>query len=533
MNVGDFIDARLEASGGQEPYAWAGIVLPPVLGCRNWGAICGVLAALTENGQTVAVEVRDAKGNRAERQLRLAAQVLPPPPAGFCVVPGGYFSIGYHPTRARDGWLRFLQLRGYPISPDLARERWPAGDVHVDGFYIQQYEVTNAEFVQFVEDCPEVAPPGYWNGGRVPTGLGGHPVVHVSFADAEKFCQWKTARARAAGELWRYRLPTHWQWEKAAKGATALSLDHGQPSAPLYPWGDAWGDSMVHALHSNELTTVEVTRNVGDRSGFGICGLAGNAAEWVDGGVARDGTVWKHLRGAGWCTAGQLYGLTFCYGLDLVEPGFVQGPHIGFRCVAEEVPRTVPAQTLVPLGNDQYVDGQGERQFIGRFSIARFAVSNDEFSRFKPEHRFSEVERWRPVTMVSHEEASAFCRWKHQHDGRFCRLPTRGEWERASRGTEARRYPWGSDYSRYRCNSLESGWGRTVDVHALWQGATPEGVYNLCGNTFEWLVEGGAVGGSWLSTCEGFGAPPYTIRPGSQNGTPEADIGFRYVSDWR
>ena len=90
--------------------------------------------------------------------------------------------------------------------------------------------------------------------------------------------------------------------------------------------------------------------------------------------------------------------------------------------------------------------------------------------------------------------------------------------------------PWGNEYNRYRCNSLESGWGHPIDVWTLWEGTTPDGIYNLCGNTSEWLLGGEAVGGSWRSTCNGFGAPPYEADDSASEGEGQDDIGFRYVT---
>ena len=167
--------------------------------------------------------------------------------------------------------------------------------------------------------------------------------------------------------------------------------------------------------------------------------------------------------------------------------------------------------------------------------MSRLAVSNKEYQEIFPNHRFDELDRRRPVTSISIADAVRFCQLKSKREDRNHRLPSREFWERAHRGPEgaSHRYPWGGEYSRYFCNSLESGWGRKIDVSALWQGTTPEGVYNLCGNVFEMLLSmakndsGSAIGGSYRSTCKQYGAPPFETTGFGSEGKP--DVGFRYM----
>ncbi len=105
-----------------------------------------------------------------------------------------------------------------------------------------------------------------------------------------------------------------------------------------------------------------------------------------------------------------------------------------------------------------------------------------------------------PVAWVSWYEAEAYCRWLderlHQPPGTF-RLPTEAEWEWAARGPEGRRYPWGENWEAWRCNSAESGLGRTSAVGCFpggaadwWQDATGgDGrVHDLAGNVLEWTA---------------------------------------------
>jgi len=523
-NEGDHADLVLFARGGHEPYCWEAD-LPEELHFRPWGSICGV--PLPEHVRTtIPLRLRDSRGNKAQRAVPLEVVPSSPPPSGFLAVPGGPLFIGYHPCPPRDGWLNFLEGQGHPINARLARETWPAGTVHVDGFHIQQFEVTNEEYAAFVQSANH-PPPTHWPQAGLPSGKERLPVVNVSYHDAVAYCEWKSQEARRAGNGFVYGLPTSWQWEKAAKGvgtSDPFAIDGG---ARIYPWGDRWRQGALFDANTPGPEPVEVHRYQSVRSPCGVCDLAGNVAEWIDGGEVKNHRVWKHIRGASWAIDGRLYGLTFFGSTRLVEADCTED-QIGFRCVVKTSPLSLPMQALVPLGEGEYVDGNDYRHFIGRFLIARFAVSNNEYSEFKPTHRFRDSERNWPVTNISYREAEEFCRWKSQREGRVFTLPTRYEWECAVRGSDGRKYPWGNEYNRYRCNSLESGWGRPIDVSMLWEGATPDGIYNLCGNTSEWLLGEEAVGGSWLSTCEHFGAPPYENTASDDQG--QDDIGFRYVT---
>ncbi len=97
----------------------------------------------------------------------------------------------------------------------------------------------------------------------------------------------------------------------------------------------------------------------------------------------------------------------------------------------------------------------------------------DDHKRNKPEQ---------PVSGVNWHDASAFCSWANK------RLPTEAEWEKAARGPEGFKYPWGNDLDATKAN-----FGRkqeyTANVGDYPDGKSPYGLYNMAGNVFEWVAD--------------------------------------------
>jgi len=93
-----------------------------------------------------------------------------------------------------------------------------------------------------------------------------------------------------------------------------------------------------------------------------------------------------------------------------------------------------------------------------------------------------------PQVGVSWYEAVAFCSWLSEQTGQDVRLPTEAEWERAARHTDARRYPWGQEHPKERCNMSDTGIGSTCAVGMFPHGDAICGAADVSGNVWEWCI---------------------------------------------
>ena len=151
---------------------------------------------------------------------------------------------------------------------------------------------------------------------------------------------------------------------------------------------------------------------------------------------------------------------------------------------------TVPAGEFLMGSNDPDAaddEKPATRVFVRTFWIDRVEVTNVRYRRCVEGDACTPpiAGPWAdpasaelPVSLVSWAQASAYCRWVGK------RLPTEAEWEKAARGTDGRRYPWGDVFEPERANLGYTAGPLAVGGRST--GQSPYGVLDMAGNVWEW-----------------------------------------------
>lgn len=192
----------------------------------------------------------------------------------------------------------------------------------------------------------------------------------------------------------------------------------------------------------------------------------------------------------------------------------------------------------VPAGafkmGDNFGDGEARERPVhvvelDAFYIGKYEMTNGEWRKFRDDPGYDDAKFWPggrvmpkdqipywndarnhgggtpgsdeyPVMGVNWDAATAYCAWLSAQTGKKYRLPTEAEWEKAARGTDQRKYPWGNtidhSYARYTTDSpfetaMPVGYydgSRHGDIQTH-SNASPYGAFDMAGNVMEWCQD--------------------------------------------
>lgn len=172
------------------------------------------------------------------------------------LIPAGEFLMG-----SSDKDMEWYLLEFIYRDPNRFADEQPQHLVYLDAFYIDKYEITNAQYKKFIDNTGW-PPPLYADNP-----LYNQPdqaVMAVSWKDAEAYARW-------AGK----RLPTEAEWEKAARGTDGR----------IWPWGNQWDNTRLNGNDAGAVDGYVYTAPVGSYpkgvSPYGVHDMAGNVWEWT------------------------------------------------------------------------------------------------------------------------------------------------------------------------------------------------------------------------------------------------------------
>jgi len=185
---------------------------------------------------------------------------------------------------------------------------------------------------------------------------------------------------------------------------------------------------------------------------------------------------------------------------------------------------------LMGKGNVRKNDNSPQQLvYLDAFWMDKYEVSNSMYLKCLQAGECSEMvsdnttyQNWvyrdHPITYVTWEQANAYCLWV----GR--RLPTEAEWEKAARGTDGRKYPWGNEAPNARLANFDGSMiHEAVSVYRYPLGASPYGVLNMSGNAREWIAD-------WYAN-DYYLVMPYANPTGPETGTERSLRSGSYNED--
>jgi sulfatase modifying factor 1 len=203
-------------------------------------------------------------------------------------------------------------------------------------------------------------------------------------------------------------------------------------------------------------------------------------------------------------------------------------------------PVEIPGMVFVPAGEFIMGGEFGEMDeeprhivYLDSYYIDKYEVTNEEYDRCVAAGACEKVrvssryflEPNKPAVAMGFDNAIAYCKFAGK------RLPTEAEWEKAARGTDERRFPWGDEWHPDWVNMHNSkdGFEFTAPVGSFPQNVSPYGAYDMAGNAWEWTADYHSEDYYEKSPLKNPKGPETGIRRVMRGGSWSYDIPF-YVS---
>ncbi len=454
-------------------------------------------------------------------------------------VPAGQFVLGIDPTTAArhyaEWWLYNTRETTWPPHYSSAIPRLT---VSLPAFAIDKLQVTNADYRRCVAARVCSPPAGEQVGmpqGYFDTATYADYPANVLWQQAATYCQWTGGR-----------LPTEAEWEKAARGTderrypwgetwdesrVAMGIEPvGRHPEGASPYGaldmignlPEWTQDTFQYYPGNieKLEHPEVESRVvrGEVLLYDMHGVDADASlrlAYAD--LTADAAGFRCVKGGAPASLAEVL-VSYEPVLITVTPrsqvdltGMVEVP-------AGEFIMGTPDDWVDSYKQDHQAEKPQHRVYLDAFYIDKYEVTNEQFAAFlndlgrsteacegdntcldaqlesipnaggsmivespgRPKSSYRAVagyERY-PVGMVSWYGARTYCAWLGK------RLPTEAEWEKAARGPDGRRYPWGNEWDS---RVLTPAYPREIGLDPL--NVSPYGAVDMLGNAGEWVSD--------------------------------------------
>lgn len=188
-------------------------------------------------------------------------------PSTADLLPGMRYPMYYPESRLGDAPNEMIKIPAGKFtmgSDERLPDEGPRHVVDLKAYWIDKYEVTNAQYKKFI-DATGRRSPRHFRNRTYPEGKADHPVTFVTWYDAHDYCEW-------AGK----RLPTDQEWEKAARGTDGR----------MFPWGETFDINKANTPQRWEKLgkpgdTSPVGSFEGGKSPYGLYDMSGNVWEWT------------------------------------------------------------------------------------------------------------------------------------------------------------------------------------------------------------------------------------------------------------